>query len=180
MKKTLALALALVTLVSTNAFAKIHCSVDNLRDEITYKANKKIMYFNSVTTIDFIKIVKSDEQANAYVLVNFHGMRKKILENRAELIVDGVVYPMKKSIPTFYVFQDPGVTVGNFKVPTEALPAIASFKDKIAFQFYIKGKEPKELTMGKKENEEIRLITSLKYTDFEAVDKGLIKVETDD
>lgn len=177
MKRALLISLAFTMLFSLPAFAKIHCEVDNLQDTISYKAIKKVMYINSVSTIDFIKTIHPDETNNYYVLVKFSNMRKKILENKAEIIIDGYSYPIKKATPNFYIEQPTSMTVGYFKVTPEAIAAIQLFKNDMEFKFYIRGSEPKTLSFGDKENKEIQLITTLNYADFEKVNNGEISVE---
>ncbi len=177
MKRTLLISLALTIFFSLPALAKIHCEVDNLQDTISYKAIKKVMYINSVSTIDFIKTIHPDETNDYHVLVKFTNMRKKILENPAEVIIDGSSYTIKKDKPNFYLEQPASMTVGYFKVTPEAIDAIKLLKNDMEFKFYIRGSEPKTLSFGDKENKEIQLITTLNYADFEKVDNGEISVE---
>lgn len=178
MKKILTMVLASMVMFSATAFAKIHCSVDNIYDTVTYKANKKIMYFSRVTTIDVLKTINSNNTANYYVLVNFNGMRKKIIENRAEIVIDGIVYPIKKAIPVYPIYQDPGVAVGYFEIPLEVAEKMNDYKNDIVFSFHIIGEKQQDISLGKEENEELRLMTTLSYNDFEAVNDGKIKVIT--
>ena len=176
MKKILLTCLAAATLFACPAFAKIHTSVDNIHDTITYKAIKKIMYMNRATTIDVMKTIDVNNNASYNVLVNFSGMRKKIIENRAELVIDGIAYPIKKAIPLYHIEQPPAVSVCYFGIPENTAAKIADFKDSIVFQFHIKGEKQQNISLGKKENEELRLMTTLNYDDFDAVNDGKIKV----
>ena len=176
MKKILLTCLAAATLFACPAFAKIHTSVDNIHDTITYKAIKKIMYVNRVTNIDVMKTIDSNNVASYGVLVKFNQMRKKIIENRAEIVIDDVAYPMKKVVPNLHVEQLPMFSTAYFAIPDEAVIKIAEFKKDIVFQFHIKGEKQQNLTLGPEENEELRLMTTLTYDDFDAVNDGKIKV----
>lgn len=176
MRKILLTCLAATTLFACPAFAKIHTSVDNIHDTITYKAIKKIMYFNRVTNIDVMKTIDSNNVASYGVLVKFNQMRKKIIENRAEIVIDDIAYPMKKVVPNFQVDQPPMLSVAYFGIPAEAVTKIADFKKNIVFQFHIKGEKQQNLSLGAEENEELRLMTTLNYDDFDAVNDGKIKV----
>lgn len=179
MKKTLAMALAATMLFCAPAFAKIECAVDNNQNAVIYRSYKKIMHWMHVSNIDFMKTVYADENSFCHVQIMYQGpgWHKRIIDNKAEVIIDGVTYPIEKIVAaqTFTVKPAKNVAYADFLIPPEVVEKIKTFKDQLWFQFYIKDKEQGPMKLPAEELEEIRLITQLKYTDFEAVESGELK-----
>lgn len=179
MKKTLAMALAATMLFCAPAFAKIECAVDNNQNAVIYRSYKKIMHWMHVSNIDFMKTVYADENSFCHVQIMYQGIgwHKRIIEDRAEVIIDGEAYPIKKIVaaPTFTIKPAKNIAVADFLIPPELVEKIKNFKSQLWFQFYVKDKEQGPMKLPAEELEEIRLITQLKYTDFEAVESGELK-----
>lgn len=179
MKKTLAMALAATMLFCAPAFAKIECAVDNNQNAVIYRSYKKITHWMHVSNIDFMKTVYADEKSFCHVQIMYQGIgwHKRIIENKAEVIIDGVTYPIEKIVaaPTFTVKPAKNVAYADFLIPPELAEKIKNFKTQLWFQFYVKDKEQGPMKLPAEELEEIRLITQLKYTDFEAVESGELK-----
>lgn len=179
MKKTLALALAATMLFAVPAFAKIECAVDNNQNAIIYRSYKKIMHWQHVSNIDFMKTVYSDENSFCHVQIMYQGpnWHKRIIGSKAEIIIDGETFPIEKIVaaPTFTVKPAKHVAYADFLIPPELVTKITNFKNQLWFQFYVKDKEQGPMKLPVEELEEIRLITKLKYTDFEAVEAGKLK-----
>lgn len=179
MKKTLAMALAATMLFCAPAFAKIECAVDNNQNAVVYRSYKKIMHWMHVSNIDFMKTVYADENSFCHVQIMYQGIgwHKRIIEDRAEVIIDGEAYPIKKIVaaPTFTIKPAKNIAVADFLIPPELVEKIKNFKSQLWFQFYVKDKEQGPMKLPAEELEEIRLITQLKYTDFEAVESGKLK-----
>lgn len=179
MKKTLAMALAATMLFCAPAFAKIECAVDNNQNAVVYRSYKKIMHWMHVSNIDFMKTVYADENSFCHVQIMYQGIgwHKRIIEDRAEVIIDGEAYPIKKIVaaPTFTIKPAKNIAVADFLIPPELVEKIKNFKSQLWFQFYVKDKEQGPMKLPAEELEEIRLITQLKYTDFEAVESGELK-----
>lgn len=179
MKKTLAMALAATMLFCAPAFAKIECAVDNNQNAVIYRSYKKIIHWRHNSNIDFMKTVYQDESCFYHVQIMYGGIgwHKRIIENKAEIIIDGVTYPIEKVVaaPTFTIKPAKNIAVADFLIPPELIPKIANFKNQLWFQFYVKDKEQGPMKLPAEELEEIRLITQLKYTDFDAVESGELK-----
>ena len=179
MKKTLAMALAATMLFAAPAFAKIECAVDNAQNAVIYRAYKNVMHWRHTSTLDFMKTVRSDNTSFYHVQIKYQGLgfHKRIIENQAEIIIDGVTYPIEKIVaaPTYTIRPAKHVAVADFLVPPEVADKIANFKNQLWFQFHMKDKEQGPEKLPVEELEEIRLITKLTYDDFDAVESGKLK-----
>lgn len=179
MKKTLIMALTATVLFAVPAFAKIECAVDNAQNAVIYRAYKNVMHWRHSSTIDFMKTVRDDGSSFCHVQIKYQGIgfHKRIIENKADVIVDGVTYTIEKIVtaPTYTIRPAKHMAVADFLIPPEVVSKITNFKDQLWFQFYMKDKEQGPEKLPAEELEEIRLITKLTYEDFDAVESGKLK-----
>jgi hypothetical protein len=179
MKKSLIIAATLTMLFSLPAFAKIECAVDNAHNAVIYRSYKNIMHWRHTSTFDFMKTVYENNDSFCHVQIKYQGIgfHKRIIENNAEIIIDGVSYPIQKIVtaPSYTIKPAKHVAIADFLVPKEVVDKITSFKDQLWFQFYMRDKDQGPIKLPIEELEEIRLISTLKYEDFDAVESGELK-----
>lgn len=183
MKKILAMALMATFACSLPALAKINAYVDKDIDAVMYSADKKITYWDNVTTLDFTKTIAADNSELYKVTARFVGMdfEKKYVQDRCDLLIDGKTYALNK-----IKFHSPyGVKpVSNeisaeFDIPVSVAKNITNFKNVLAFTFFFENEKPRSFTFGKDEEKEIRLITTLDRKSYAAVASGKIKVKSE-
>lgn len=179
MKKTFVMVFTAAMLLAAPAFAKIECAVDNANNTVIYRSYKNAVHWGYTATVDFMKTVAKDDSSTYRLQIKYNGVNyhQKALGDKAEVIIDGVPYQVEKIVGGFKYTNSPDehVTMADYLVPDELAEKMGKFENNLQFKFQMKGKEdvPEEVPM--KELEEIRLITQLKYTDYDAVVSGKLE-----
>ncbi len=179
MIKILSIVFAISIFFTVPAFARVICSIDNTQNAVMYRSYKKIMHFNNNDIIDFMKIVREDNTSSCYVQITYQGwgVNKRLISNTAEIIIDGTAYPIEKIVINNLHPVKPikGMVKAEFLVPEDVQKKIIDFKKQLWFQFYANDKVLSPMKLPAEELEEIRLISKLKYEDFNAVSSGQLK-----
>lgn len=176
MKKTLAMTFAAAMLFAAPAFAQIECAVDNANDTVIYRSYKNAVHLGYTATVDFMKTVAKDDDSAYRLQIKYQGYKyhQKALGEKAEIIIDGTSYPVEKITGNIKYTNNPDehVAIADYAVPEELAEKIGKFEEKVEFRFQMKGKDDAVEDVPMRELEEIRLITQLKYADYDDVVSG--------
>ena len=179
MKKVAFLTAALLA-VSVSAFAKVGAVYDFQHDAVIYNTSKKSTGIDAVTMLDFYKTVTKDNKGYYHAVARIYGVAKDFKPTgRALLVVDNEMLELTAVPFNAYSMTndfDPKMTLLDYVLPENYVDKLRNHKSQIGVQvFFSSGEKPKILTLDKKGNEELRLITNLRYGDFEGVKNGTIK-----
>ena len=180
MKKT-ALLTAALCLVSVSALAKVECVYDVQHEAVIYNTSKKATGTN-VATLDFFKTVTKANEAYYHVMARFYSVGDPVqVTGKALLVVDNALTeltatPLRKYGTTtdFTGSLGAGVTVLDYVLPENLVAKLRNHKSQVGLQVFFTQEKPRILTLDKKGNEELRLITNLRFEDFAGVRDGKI------
>lgn len=182
MKKTLAMTFAAAMLIAAPAFAQIECAVDNANNAVIYRSYKNALHMGYSATVDFMKTVQKNDDSSYRLQVKYQGYNyhQKRLGDTAQVIIDGTAYSVEKIIGNIKFTNNPDehVAIADYSVPEELAEKIGKFEENLQFKFQMTGKEDVAEDVPMRELEEIRLITQLKYADYDdVVTKKLVPVD---
>lgn len=178
MKKIVLMAMALLA-VGVTAFAKVETVYDFQHDAVIYNTSKKSTGIDAVTMLDFYKTVTLNNEGYYHVVARIYGMAKEFKPTgKAILIVDNEMINLEKVPFNKYALSndfDPKMSLLDYVLPDSAVQKLRNYKSQIGLQVFFEKEKPKVLTLDKKGNEELRLMTKLKFNDYTGVKNGTIK-----
>ncbi|MBQ0068052.1 MAG: hypothetical protein KBS60_07745 [Phascolarctobacterium sp.] len=178
MKKIAVMATVLMA-VAVSAFAKVETVYDFQHDAVIYNTSKKSTGIDAITTLDFYKTVTKANAAYYHVVARIYGVTKDFKPTgKALLVVDNEMLDLQAVPFNHYAMSndfDPKMTMLDYALPENLVSKLRNHQSQIGLQVFFDGEKPRILTLDKKGNEELRLITNLKFADYEGVKKGTIK-----
>lgn len=177
--RKVAFAAAALLAVSASAFAKVETVLDTQHSAVIYNTSKKSTGVDAVTTLDFYKVVTKAEEGYYHVVARIYGVAKTYVPTgKALLVVDNEMMPVA-AVPfnRYAMSNDFGSNMSmlDFALSESMVSKLRNHKSSLGLQVFFEGEKPKILTLDKKGNEELRLMTNLRYADYEGVKNGTIK-----
>lgn len=178
MKKILAASLVMLAL-GASCFAKVETVYDKQHDVVIYNTSKKSTGIDAVTTLDFYKTVTNKDEGFYHVVARIYGVTKDFKPTcKAILWVDNEQFNLEAVPFNRYALSndfDSKMSMLDYVLPENVVAKLRNHKTQIGLQVFFDGEKPRILTLDKKGNEELRLITNLKFNDFAGVKDGTIK-----
>lgn len=163
------------------AHAEVGCMYDSQHDVVVYNTSKRATSLTNIATLDFYKTVTNANESYYHATVRLTGINEKTKsEPFAMLIVDNKMY---KVFPTpFKKFditngRETYMLVLDYEIPADLIAKASAYKSQIGLQIFVDGEKSRILTLGAEGNKELKLISKLKYADYDAVKSGKIVPE---
>lgn len=179
MKKSTLMLTAALCAASVTCFAQVGCVYDMQHEAVLYNTSKKSTGIEAITMLDFYKTVTKDNAGYYHVTARIYGVSKDYKPTgRAILVVDNDMMELSPVPFNKYAMTndfDPKMTLLDYALTEDMVNKLRNHQKTLGVQVFFHNEKPKILTLDKKGNEELRLITKLKFEDLEGVKSGTIK-----